>query len=282
MLEVGKTYTLKVVKKTDFGVYLADKSEENKGYEEERVLLPRKEVPEGTNTGDDLICFIYRDSEDRLIATMKEPKVMPYELGTLEITDVTRIGAFLDLGLDKEILLPFKEQSRDIKVGDKVLVYVYVDKTDRLCATMKISRYLSSDSPYNKDDKVTGTVINVNPQMGAFVAVDNKYLAMIPLGEIHKTIKSGDVVNARVASVREDGKLNLSLKEKAYIQMDNDAKVVYDRIEELGGNLPFDDKAAPEVIEKEFAMSKNAFKRAVGRLLKNGKVAKEDGKIIIK
>ena len=214
MLEVGKTYTLKVVKKTDFGVYLADKSEENKGYEEERVLLPRKEVPEGTNTGDDLICFIYRDSEDRLIATMKEPKVMPYELGTLEITDVTRIGAFLDLGLDKEILLPFKEQSRDIKVGDKVLVYVYVDKTDRLCATMKISRYLSSDSPYNKDDKVTGTVINVNPQMGAFVAVDNKYLAMIPLGEIHKTIKSGDVVNARVASVREDGKLNLSLKER--------------------------------------------------------------------
>ena len=279
MLEVGKKYILKVVKKTDFGVYLADKSEENKGNEEERVLLPRKEVPEGTDTGDELDCFIYRDSEDRLIATMKEPIVNTYEMGTLEVMDITRIGAFLDLGLDKEILLPFKEQSREIKVGDKVFVYVYVDKTDRLCATMKTSKYLSSDSPYKKEDKVTGVVINLNPQMGAFIAVDNKYFAMLPLGEIHSSIKAGDIVNARVTSVREDGKLNLSLKEKAYIQMDSDANIVYERIEELGGRLWFDDKAAPEVIEKEFAMSKNAFKRAIGRLLKTGKVVKIDGGI---
>jgi len=276
-MEVGKVCNLIMVKKTDFGIYLS----ENQG-DEEKVLLPKKEVPEGINNGDKVEVFIYRDSDDRLIATTSMPKVIPGELGVLEVMDVTRIGAFLDMGLAKEILLPFKEQIRKINVGDKVLVSVYVDKSDRLCATMKINKYLSCESPYKKDDKVRGVIINVNPDMGAYIAVDMKYHGMIPKREIHTNLKSGDEIEARVTSVRDDGKLNLSMNDKAYVQIDADALKIKDIITDKGGVLNFDDKAAPEVIEKEFGISKAAFKRAVGRLLKNEIIEKADGKIKIK
>ena len=170
MLEVGKFYDLKIVKTVDFGVYLS--ANEN---DEQKVLLPKKEVPEGSNKGDTLNVFIYRDSDDRLIATVKKPLIDMDNLAALEVKDVSKIGAFLDWGLDKDLLLPYKEQIRTVHIGDKFLVALYTDKSDRLCATMKINKYLSENSPYKKDDKVTGTVINVNPEMGAYIAVDNKY-----------------------------------------------------------------------------------------------------------
>lgn len=275
MLEVGKFYDLKIVKTVDFGVYLS--ANEN---DEQKVLLPKKEVPEGSNKGDTLNVFIYRDSDDRLIATVKKPLIDMDNLAALEVKDVSKIGAFLDWGLDKDLLLPYKEQIRTVHIGDKFLVALYTDKSDRLCATMKINKYLSENSPYKKDDKVTGTVINVNPEMGAYIAVDNKYYGMLNKNEIHERLESGAVVEARVASVRSDGKLNLSLREKAYIQMDSDVLIIKKVMQEFGGELPFDDKVDPATIEKYFKMSKNAFKRAIGRMMKNGIVIKEDGRLI--
>ena len=275
MLEVGKFYDLKIVKTVDFGVYLS--ANEN---DEQKVLLPKKEVPEGSNKGDTLNVFIYRDSDDRLIATVKKPLIDMDNLAALEVKDVSKIGAFLDWGLDKDLLLPYKEQIRTLHIGDKFLVALYTDKSDRLCATMKINKYLSENSPYKKDDKVTGTVINVNPEMGAYIAVDNKYYGMLNKNEIHERLESGAVVEARVASVRSDGKLNLSLREKAYIQMDSDVLIIKKVMQEFGGELPFDDKVDPATIEKYFKMSKNAFKRAIGRMMKNGIVIKEDGRLI--
>jgi len=275
MLEVGKFYDLKIVKTVDFGVYLS--ANEN---DEQKVLLPKKEVPEGSNKGDTLNVFIYRDSDDRLIATVKKPLIDMDNLAALEVKDVSKIGAFLDWGLDKDLLLPYKEQIRTVHIGDKFLVALYTDKSDRLCATMKINKYLSENSPYKKDDKVTGTVINVNPEMGAYIAVDNKYYGMLNKNEIHERLESGAVVEARVASVRSDGKLNLSLREKAYIQMDSDVLTIKKVMQEFGGELPFDDKVDPATIEKYFKMSKNAFKRAIGRMMKNGIVIKEDGRLI--
>lgn len=264
MIELGKLNSLTIVKKTDFGVYL--------GSEQEKVLLPKKQVPEGYDIGDSIEVFVYKDSMDRLISTTNKPKVMLGELALLKCKDVNQVGAFLDWGLEKDLFLPFKEQTVRMHPGAECLVAVYIDKSDRLCATMKIYDYLSCDSPYKRDDHVTGFVYDINPEYGAFVAVDNKYNGMIAKNELFSTLKIGKTVKARVTKVREDGKMDLSTKEKAYLQMDEDSVIVMNIIEEFGGVLPFNDKASPEVIKREMCMSKNQFKRAVGRLLKEDKI----------
>lgn len=267
MIELGKRQTLEVVRAKDFGVYLGEKAGD-----EAAVLLPKKQVPEGTAIGDKLEVFIYKDSEDRLIATTGQPKLQVGEVGVLTVKEVGRIGAFLDMGLEKDLLLPFKEQNHKVRQGEECLVALYVDKSKRLAATMKVYSYMSNQSPYQKDDKVKGTVYEINESLGAFVAVDNRYYGLIPMKEMFGDVRLGDVIEARVTKVREDGKLDLSPREKAYIQMDADAELVLKVIEEFDGVLPFNDKASPETIKREFHMSKNAFKRAVGHLLKEGKV----------
>ncbi len=176
------------------------------------------------------------------------------------------------MGLEKDLLLPFKEQTHRVRAGEECLVALYVDKSMRLAATMKVYPYMSNESPYKKDDKVTGTVYEINENLGAFVAVDNKYYGLIPDKELYGDIHEGDQVEARVLKVREDGKLDLSPREKAYVQMDADSKLVLKVIDEYEGVLPFNDKVSPEIIKREFHLSKNAFKRAVGRLLKEGKI----------
>lgn len=261
---LGKKRTLMVVKKVDFGVYL--------GTNEERVLLPKKQVPRDIEIGDPIEVFLYKDSSDRLIATTNTPKITLDELAVLEVADTARIGAFLNWGLEKDLLLPFKEQTSKVKKGDKVLVALYIDKSGRLCATMKVYPKLRTDSTYQKDDQVQGIIYDKSDNFGMFVAVDNCYSALIPKREAFGDLKVGDVVEARVAKVREDGKLDLSVRKKAFMQMDDDATVILRRMEEYGGKLPFTDKADPELISKEFGMSKNAFKRAVGRLLKEKKI----------
>ena len=191
----------------------------------------------------------------------------------LPVKEVAKIGAFLDMGLEKDLLLPFREQTHKVRQGESVLVALYVDKSQRLAATMRVYAYMSSESPYQKDDQVTGTIYEINENLGAFVAVDHKYYGLIPKKELFDDYHEGDTVSARVTKVREDGKLDLSPRQKAYLQMDDDSARVLAVIgDQFGGVLPFTDKAAPEVIKREFQMSKNAFKRAVGHLLKDGKV----------
>ncbi len=274
MIELGKIQELEVVRQKDFGVFLSEKSGD-----EASVLLPRRQVPEGTAIGDRLTVFIYKDSSDRLIATTQMPLLTIGQVGVLTVKEVSRIGAFLDMGLERDLLLPFREQNHPVRQGEKCLVAVYQDKSGRLAATMNVYRYMRSDSPYRKDDRVSGTVYEINERLGAFVAVDNRYYGMIPEKELYGGIRLGDVVEARVVKVREDGKLDLSPREKAYIQMDADARRIMEAVEARGGSLPFTDKAAPEVIKEEFQLSKNAFKRAIGRLLKEGKIRIMDDRI---
>ncbi|HBA62510.1 MAG TPA: RNA-binding protein [Lachnospiraceae bacterium] len=263
-MELGKRQMLMVVKKVDFGVYL--------GREDEKVLLPKKQVPAGIEPGDPLEVFLYKDSDDRLIATTTVPKIQLGELAVLTVAEVGRFGAFLDWGLEKDLLLPFKEQTAKVKKGDSCLVSLYIDKSSRLCATMRVYPLLKTDSPYHKEDQVTGTVYEISDRFGAFVAVDNQYSALIPKKELFQPLHVGETVHARVTAVKEDGKLDLSLREKAFLQMDADAQMIVKRMEARGGVLPFTDKAEPEVIQKEFGLSKAAFKRAVGRLLKEGRI----------
>ena len=269
MFRLGEKQTLEIVKQVDFGVYLAT---ETNAPSEERVLLPAKQVPEGAKQGDLIEVFVYKDSKDRFIATRNEPKLYLGETALLKVVQINRVGAFLDWGLEKDLFLPFKEQTKPLNPGDECVVALYIDKSSRLCATMKVYPYLRKDSTYKKDDKVTGIIYEISQNFGAFVAVDNCYSALIPKKEMSKDLKVGDVVNARVSARKEDGKLDLSLREKAYIQMSIDAEKVMKKLEEGGGVIPFTDKAAPELIRSEMDMSKNEFKRAVGNLLKAGKL----------
>lgn len=217
--ELGKKRTLMVVKKVEFGVYL--------GTKEEKVLLPKKEVPSGIEVGDPVEVFLYKDSSDRLIATTRTPRILLGEVKVLEAVDTGRIGAFLNWGLEKDLLLPFREQTAKVEKNDQVLVALYVDKTGRLCATMKVYDMLRKDSPYEKDDQVKGRIYEISSNFGAFVAVDDKYSALIPRREAFGSLKVGDQVEARVVKVQEDGKLDLSVRKKAFLQMDDDLSLIH-------------------------------------------------------
>lgn len=275
MIKLGETQELVIVKKVEFGVYLAV-SEESA---EDRVLLPAKQTPENAAAGDRVKVFVYLDSRDRRIATVREPKLKMRQVAELTVVEVGRIGAFLDWGLEKDLLLPFRQQRYRVKQGEKVLAALYIDKSGRLCATMNVYENLRTDSPYKREDRVTGRVYEISDNFGAFVAVDNTYSGLIPKKELYGDVRPGMDVNARVIQVREDGKLTLSVRDKAYLQMDADAEKLLSILDSYDGALPFGEKAPPEVIARETGMSKNEFKRAVGRLLKERKIGIDGGVI---
>ena len=277
MIEIGKRQELAIVKKVEFGVYLADTIEE--AQPEEKVLLPGKEVSRDAEIGDIIDVFIYRDSKDRLIATTRQTEISVGETAVLEVKEVGKIGAFLGWTLEKDLLLPFREQTKRVEPGEECLAALYVDKSGRLCTTMKVYPYLRLDSPYQKDDKVEGRVYEISDRFGVFEAVDDCYSGLIPQREPAKGVRVGDMVKARVAEVLEDGKLTLSLREKAYIQMGRDAGKIMEMLEECGGRLPFNDKASAELIREATGMSKNEFKRAVGSLYKQRLIAIEQNGI---
>ena len=280
MIEIGKKQELTVLRKVSFGAYLGETSSAHRGKTElSEVLLPGSQMPQGLKEGDVLKVFVYRDSSDRPIATTAEPALTLGEVKVLKVKEVTRIGAFLDWGLEKDLLLPFHEQTARVKAGDDCLAALYLDKSGRLCATMKVYHYLSARPPYQAGDTVTGRVYEISGNFGVFIAVDDRYSALIPKREAQGEYYPGQILTLRVAEVKEDGKLTVSSRKKAYLQMDDDAAMILGLVERQGGSLPFDDKASPEVIQQATGLSKNAFKRAVGRLLKEGKVSIGQGKI---
>ncbi|MCR5788746.1 MAG: S1 RNA-binding domain-containing protein [Lachnospiraceae bacterium] len=274
MLELGKNQILTVVRKTDHGVYLAEDANPagDRAKRESEVLLPKKYVPEGAGIGDSIEVFLYKDSSDRLIATTQTPKIRLHETALLKVKAVGRIGAFLDAGLEKDFLLPYAEMTKRPEEGEECLTALYIDKSGRLALTMRVYEYLRTDAPYHKNDDVTGIVYEINERFGAFVAVDCRYSALIPKNELFEDIPVNAIVHARVTQVREDGRLSLSIRDKAYKQMDADAERIMALIESYDGVLPFSDKASPETIRRETGMSKNEFKRAVGRLYKERRI----------
>ncbi len=268
MIKLGEKQKLIIVKKVEFGVYLAPSKENT----EDKVLLPVKQVPENAQIGDELEVFVYRDSKDRLIATTNTPKLVMGQVAELTVSQVSKFGAFLDWGLEKDLLIPFKQQLVKLQPGDSVLVSLYIDKSGRLCATMNVYPHLRADSPYQKEDQVRGRVYTISEEFGAFVAVDNIYSALIPKKEMYGNVRVGEDVTARVTQVKPDGRLSLSIRDKAYLQIEKDAQEILSIIDSYDGVLPFNDKVSPEIIKRETGMSKNEFKRAVGNLLKAGKI----------
>ncbi len=267
MIKLGERQELTIVKKVEFGVYLAES--DNK---EEKILLPKKELSGEEQTGDTLDVFVYRDSKDRLICTKKEPLVSMGIVGVLKVVSVSGIGAFLDWGLERDLFLPFREQTRKVKEGEEVLVSLYIDKSNRLCARMNVYRELRNDSSYKAGDTVKGRIYQISERFGAFVAVDDIYSALIPARECNETLRIGDAVTARITRVLEDGRLNLTVRDQGLLQIEKDAEAVLKVIDSYDGVLPFSDKASPEVIKDVLGMSKNQFKKAIGHLFKERKV----------
>lgn len=274
----GKKQTLVMIKRVEFGIYLAEtmKDAENK------VLLPKKQVPADMEVGDPIDVFLYKDSNDRPIATVKEPKLTLGQTARLRVVSVGKVGAFLDWGLEKDLFLPYREQTTQVKAGDEVIAALYLDKSERLCATMKVYPYLQKESPYQKDDVVTGMVYEISHNFGAFVAVDDKYSALIPKKELYGELYVLQQISARVIGVKDDGKLDLGIRQKAHLQMNEDADKVLSLLREKKGFLPLHDKSSPEQIRETIGMSKNEFKRAIGHLYKEHLIMLESDGIRLK
>jgi uncharacterized protein len=269
MIKLGEIQELEVVKKMDFGVYLKS-SEDVKG--ENKILLPKKQVPENTEIGDKISVFVYRDSNDRVISTVNKPKIVIGEIGFLKVVELSKIGAFLNWGLEKDLFLPYKEQIGEIRNNGEYMVGLYVDKSDRLCATMNLFKVLRTDSPYKVNDIVKGTVFSLKRGLGAMVAVEGKYLGLIHEGEILKPLRSGDDVEVRISHIKEDGKLDLSLKDAPKLQIDRDGDRIFNALAKNKGQLPLNDNSNPAKISEMLGMSKSSFKKGVGRLMKRGMV----------
>ncbi len=269
MVQIGKTQKMTIDYFKEFGAFL----DAGTGEKDDNILLPKNQLTDNLKEGDEVEVFVYKDSEDRMIATREIPYIQVGEIAELQVKEITGIGAFLDMGLKKDLFLPYKEQKYSFETGDKLIVAMYIDKTNRLASTMFLEDHLRVDSEYKVDDMVKGVVYSVSPTIGALVAVDNKYRALIQDIQFAGKIKAGDKTEARVVRVTEDGKLDLSFKKVAYKQMGDDATYILEVMEkEYNGNMPLNDKSKPEEIKSLLKMSKNAFKRAVGRLLKEGKI----------
>lgn len=278
MFRLGETQELIVQKTVDFGVYLSREEAP-----EERVLLPKKQVPTGTVVGSAIEVFLYKDSQDRLIATTSQPLIQMGQYGVLKVISVSSIGAFLNWGLEKDLFLPFKEQLVKVKVDDEILVRLYIDKSSRLCATMKgIYEMLDKDSPYKAGDTVSGRVYELSKNFGAFIAVDDRYSALIPSHEDHSNLHIGEWIEARVTEVKADGKLTLTTRQKAYMQIDEDVKIIMEALDKNNGMLNISDKSSSDLIMEQVGLSKNAFKRAVGRLYKERKIEIDENQIRLK
>lgn len=255
--------------------------------EEERIeiLLPKNEFKERElEEGEEVEVLIYRDSEDRLIATFRKTEALVGTLAKLEVVDSNpRLGAFLDWGLTKDLLLPLSQQEVRVEIGKKYLVGIYEDSKGRLSATMKIYNFLLPSHDFHKNDLIRGTVYRVNDEIGVFVAVEDRYFGLIPKSECFAAFEVGEELDLRVIRVREDGKLDLSPRVILSEQISRDAEVILQKMRILKEHFRFNDNSSPEDIKDYFSMSKKAFKRAIGQLLKQGLIEKkEDGYFSLK
>ena len=282
MIQLGKEQDLKVLRTASVGVYLGEERDplavfarsENANTssitDRTDILLPKNEIKSGFNIGDVVRAFVYLDSEDRPIATLRKPMLTIGSFAMLTVKDINKIGAFLDWGLAKDLFLPYREMTCSPAVGDRILVTLYVDKSKRLCATMKLYKHLRTDSDYEKSDWADGTVYELSDEHGAYVAIDNLFSGMIPARELMRPVKVGETLRLRITKVLPDGKLELSMREPGYLQLGDDCELIYNKLKAAkNGFMPFHDRSDPKSIKSEFNMSKNSFKRAIGHLMKD-------------
>ncbi len=272
MLELGTYNTLRILRETDPGLYLGDED----GNE---VLLPHKYKPEQYEVGDEIVVFVYLDNEERPIATTLKPVMTRNEFGYVCCSDVTRFGAFVDWGLEKQLFVPFKEQARPMKQGSWYIVYAYVDdKTQRLVGSSKTNRFLQNEKlTIKKYDEVSVLVTHITDQ-GANVIINGQHKGLIFREDIFEDIRTGDRLTAYIKKVRNDRKIDVVLHSPGYRSIEPNAQYVLEELQAAGGFLAVHDKSDPEIIKNELGLSKKSFKKAIGSLYKDKKIViREDG-----
>jgi uncharacterized protein len=262
---LGRVATLRVRRILAEGALLARESDE----ERDAVLLPRREVDDAKE-GDALEVFIYLDSDDAPIATRARPKVMRDEVAFLTVTDLLPYGAFVDWGLPKELLVPKDEQIRDVLVGERHAIGVYLDDTGRLAGTMRVSEMLKGRGDYRVGDWVDGEAWRKDPELGIFVIVEKRVVGLLPATE-PTSLARGEADRFRISHVHRDGKIELSLRALAHQERDNDARKILDVLSRADAPK-VSENATPDELRALFGLSKKAFKRAVGGLLREGTV----------
>lgn len=271
MAQLGKTNTLRIRRKTDFGLYLAD----NDGNE---ILLPNRYVTADMHMGDSIDVFIYKDSEDRIVATTETPKAQVGEFALLKVVATNSAGAFLDWGLPKDLLVPFREQKTDMVVGRSYIVYVYVDyNSDRIVASAKINKFLDNcPVKYRQGDPVD-IMIAQRTDIGYKVIIDNLYSGIIYHNEIFRTVNIGDRFEAFIKNIREDGKIDVTLADRADRRTPELADKILMYLMSHGRRMTITDKSSPETIKMAFECSKKDFKKAIGYLYKKKIISLQPG-----
>lgn len=265
MIQLGKYCTLKVVKELDFGMYL------DGGEEFGEILLPTKYIPKGTKVGDELEVFLYLDSEDRIIATTLRPFAQAGEFAYLQVASVNRVGAFLDWGLPKDLLVPFREQRSEMKQGYKYIVYIYADvESRRLVASAKLNKFLDNTPVEYEYNQEVDLLVTQKTDLGWKVIVNSRHSGMIYDNEIFVPIQKGDRINGYVKHIRSDEKLDITLQKTGYDveAMDALAKEIFEKLKASGGIIPLSDKSSAEEIAEIFGCSKKSYKKAIGSLYK--------------
>lgn len=266
MLAVGQVNRLTILRGTSVGFFLGNE-------EGDEVLLPHKYIPEEAAVGGELDVFLYRDSEDRIIATNLRPQVGLHEMGCLEVTHTSAVGAFLAWGLEKDLFVPFREQNQRLKVGDWTIVYVYLDeKTDRLVGTCKIQKYLEPVDDHLQEGQPVSLLIYERTDLGYKAIINHRYGGLLYHNEIFKRVAWGDTLPGFVKTIRPDGKVDVALDPPGAKRLEPDAERVWSQLQNAGGSLPFSDSSDPIDIQTTFEMSKKAFKRAIGILYKAKKI----------
>ena len=275
MIKIGKTNNLKVVKKVEFGLYLD-------GGESGEILLPKRYVDESMEVGDELDVFIYCDSEDRLVATTEKPLIEVGEFGLLKAVEVNRVGAFMEWGLQKDLLVPFREQSQEIRVGGSYVVYAFLDNaTKRIVGSTKLNKYVGNRIPrYSEGDTVDILAVH-KTDLGYKVIVDNLFWGMIYNNDLFDPLSPGDRIPAYVKTVREDGKIDVTLRERGGERVFQLANRIMGYLREAGGGMTLSDSSSPDEIKAVFQCSKKDFKKALGYLYKKGKILIADGGVTL-
>lgn len=275
MAEIGKLNQLEVVKEVDFGIYLD-------GGNLGEILMPKRFVPEGTMPGDFIEAFIYLDSEDRLLATTEKPLAMVDDFALLEVVSVAPVGAFLNWGLPKDLFVPFREQRKPMEVGEKYLVYVYLDEdSKRIAASSKIEQFLDNiPLDYDENEEVDLIIVN-ETDLGYNAIIDNSHLGVLFKNEVFQTLHPGDRMTGYIKKIRSDGKIDLRLDKIGYEKIGGFADEILRKLQQNNGFLPLTDKSSPEEIYQTFGISKKNFKAAIGALYKRRIITLEENGIRI-
>lgn len=274
MIRIGEYNKLLVKKERDFGYYLGEDLDPNN---KEEILIPFPNIPsKELKVEEEVEVFVYKDSKDRLIATLKKPFATVGEVAYLKVVDKTEIGHFIDFGLERDVLVPFKELAYDLEVGEKYLFYLYLDKSDRITATTYVDKYLHTTNHFNVGEEVMATAYGEQENGTVMVAIQNLYMGVILKKENFSKIRPGEILNVRVKRYYEDGKMEVTPRKKRMEEASDLETGIMCYLRSHNNHMKFNDASSPEQIKSVFKCSKNAFKRALGGLMKKGMITQDE------